>query len=292
MEEQKAPKKEKTLKNKLVNQYRMVILNDDTFEEKLSLKLTRLNVFIFGGVFSILLVVGTIFLIAFTPLREYIPGYTSTKLKRQTSELILKLDSVQRQALVTQEKIRRLLPILKGEESIEDFYNTKKNIPKIADTDTPLNVKASKLDSVFREGIESEKRFNLFNEAKKDIGIVFFTPISGIISQKYNPEDKHFAVDIAVTEGTPVKATADGTVIFAEWTAQTGNVVIIEHANGFISVYKHNATLMKEQGDLVKSGEVIATAGSTGELTTGPHLHFELWNEGYPVNPTNFIDFE
>ena len=259
MEENQAPKKEKSLKSKLTSKYRMVILNDDNFEEKLSLKLTRLNVFIFGGLFSILLVVGTIYLIAFTPLREYIPGYTSTKFKRQTNKLLIKLDSLERQSAITDQKIKKLLPILRGEEDVEEYYKNNNSIAE--KIDAPANVKASKLDSVFRVEVESEKRYNLFNEAKKDVGIIFFTPITGTISQKYNPEEKHYAVDIAVTEGTPVKAAADGTVIFADWTSQTGNVIIIEHANGFISVYKHNATLMKEQGDLIKSGEVIAAAG-------------------------------
>ncbi|MDX5585228.1 MAG: M23 family metallopeptidase, partial [Aureibaculum sp.] len=126
----------------------------------------------------------------------------------------------------------------------------------------------------------------------KKTDIVFFAPISGEITDTYKPKDKHFAIDIAVQKDTPVKAVADGTVIFTGFTAETGFVIILEHAKGFLSVYKHNASLHKEQGDLVKSGEAIANAGSTGELSTGPHLHFELWNDGYPVNPLNFIDFK
>ena len=121
---------------------------------------------------------------------------------------------------------------------------------------------------------------------------MFFAPITGTITAGYNIDEKHFAVDVAVETGTPVKAAADGTVIFAEWTAATGHVIILEHTKGFISIYKHNGALHKTQGDLVKSGEVIASSGSTGELTTGPHLHFELWSDGYPVDPINFIDFE
>ena len=121
---------------------------------------------------------------------------------------------------------------------------------------------------------------------------VLFTPVNGEISEEYNAENKHYAVDIVVAKNTPVKATADGTVIFAEWTVETGFVVLIEHSYGLISVYKHNATLTKEQGDFVKAGEVIATSGNTGDLSTGPHLHFELWSDGYSVNPTNFIDFK
>ena len=121
---------------------------------------------------------------------------------------------------------------------------------------------------------------------------MLFPPVNGQISEPYNTEQKHYAVDIVVAKNTPVKATADGTVIFAEWTAQTGFVILIEHSYGLLSVYKHNATLTKTQGDLVRAGEVIATSGNTGDLTTGPHLHFELWSDGYAVNPTNFIDFK
>ncbi|VAW26935.1 Lipoprotein NlpD precursor, partial [hydrothermal vent metagenome] len=140
--------------------------------------------------------------------------------------------------------------------------------------------------------VERTDRYSLFDQATKGSEIVFFAPVSGTITDGYNPEKKHFAIDIAVEMGTPVKSIADGTVIFAEWTADTGHVIIIEHTGGFISVYKHNTSLHKQQGDLVKSGEVIASAGNTGEFSTGPHLHFELWNEGYPVDPTNYIDFE
>ena len=113
----------------------------------------------------------------------------------------------------------------------------------------------------------------------------------GTISDTFNSKIKHFAVDIVVANNTPVKSVADGTVIFSEWTARTGNVLIIEHANHLISVYKHNSSLNKEQGDLVTSGEVIAYSGNTGELSTGPHLHFELWGDGYPLNPEDFINF-
>ena len=121
---------------------------------------------------------------------------------------------------------------------------------------------------------------------------MLFPPVNGSISEGYNIEDKHYAVDVVVAANTPVKATADGTIIFAEWTVETGYVIIIEHNQELISVYKHNSSITKTQGDLVKAGEVIAMSGNTGELSTGPHLHFELWSNGYPVNPTNFIDFQ
>ena len=121
---------------------------------------------------------------------------------------------------------------------------------------------------------------------------VLFAPVKGTISAPYDPKKKHYAVDIVTVKDAPVKAAADGTVIFSEWTAETGYVAILEHKNNLLSVYKHNASLTKVQGEIVKAGEVIAIVGNTGEFTTGPHLHFELWSDGYPINPTNLIDFD
>ena len=287
----KNKKKKGKFKQKLINKYRLVILNEDTFEEKISFKLTRLNVFIFGGLFSILLIVSTIFLIAFTNLREYIPGYSSTKLKREATELIYKTDSLEQVLEVNNLYIQKVRELLTGKIS-DDQFDKDSILESIKYDKDTINLDPSNLDMQFRLDIESADRYSIFNEATKDAELVFFAPVSGTISDVYNPKTKHFAIDIAVEMGTPVKSVADGTVIFAEWTAETGHVIIIEHSGGFISIYKHNTALHKEQGDLVKSGEVVASAGNTGELSTGPHLHFELWNEGYPVNPSNYIDFE
>lgn len=287
----KKPKTKRKFRQKLTHKYRMVILNEDTFEEKISFKLTRLNVFILSGLFSILLVVGTIFLIAFTPLREYIPGYSSTQLKRSATKLVYKADSLQKILEVNNLYIEKVRGLLTGEVS-EVIFDKDSVLLAIQYDKDSLNLDPSLVDIEFRQEIESADRYSIFDEATKDVDIVFFAPIVGTLTQGYNLKEKHFAVDIAVEMGTPVKSVADGTVIFAEWTAETGNVIIVKHTSGFISIYKHNTALHKEQGDLVKSGEVIASAGDTGEYSTGPHLHFELWNEGYPVNPINYIDFE
>ena len=287
----KKPKKRVRFKQKLINKYRLVILNEDTFEEKLSFNLTRLNVFIFGTLFSVVIIVSTIFLIAFTNLREYIPGYSSTELKKDATQLVYKVDSLNQVLEVNNLYIEKVKELLTGKISEVKF-----------DKDSVLNTMKFDKDSMnfdpsdnvleFRSDVESTDRFSIFNEATKSADIVFFSPVKGIVTDGYSLKNKHFAIDIAVQMGTPVKSVADGTVIFAEWTAETGNVIIVEHSNGFISVYKHNTALHKQQGDMVKSGEVIASAGDTGEYSTGPHLHFELWNEGYPVNPINYIDFE
>lgn len=278
-------------RQKLFHKYRMVILNEETFEEKLTFKLNRLNVFIFGGICSILLIVATIFLIAFTPLREYIPGYSSTKLKKKASQLVYKVDSLEQILGVNNVYIQKVRELLTGKISEVQFDRDSVLQSIQYDKDT-INLDPSDADLEFRQDIESADRYSIFNEATKNADIVFFAPVVGTLTDGYDLQKKHFAVDIAVEMGTPVKSVADGTVIFAEWTAQTGHVVIVEHTSGFISIYKHNTALHKQQGDLVKSGEVIASAGDTGEFSTGPHLHFELWNEGYPVDPTNYIDFE
>lgn len=287
----KKKKKERNFKQKLVNKYRLVIINEDTFEEKITFKLTRLNVFVLGGLFSVLLIVGTIFLIAFTPLKEYIPGYSSTKLKKEATHLVYKVDSLQQILQVNNLYIDKIKEVLTGEIT-EAKFDKDSILQSFKLEKDSVNLFPSATDLAFRESIEREDRYSIFNEATKDADIVFFAPVTGTITDFYNPKTKHFAVDIAVEMGTPVKSVADGTVIFAEWTAQTGYVIIVKHAGGFISIYKHNTVLHKEQGDLVKSGEVIASAGDSGEFSTGPHLHFELWSEGYPVNPTNYIDFE
>ena len=289
--DKKASKKNK-FRQRITNQFRLVVLNEDTFEERLSFKLTILNIFVFGGIFSIILVALTSVLIAYTPIREYIPGYASTKLKTDATRLVYEADSLKNRLQLLENYTKVLRPILSGELPVSeiDFDSLKLNSKPILIDEKKLN--ASKNDSLFREKIESKDRFPLFDKAEKKIDIVFFAPITGSITQDFNITNKHFAIDISQKTGTPVKAIGDGRVIFSEWTTETGYVIIIEHGTGFISVYKHNGALLKQQGDFVKSGEAIATVGSTGELTTGPHLHFELWYNGYPVNPINYIDFK
>lgn len=287
----KSKKKKVKLKQKLTNKYRLVVLNEHTFEERFALKLSRLNVYIFGGLFSVILISATIVLIAFTPIRGYIPGYSSVKLKTDARKLTLASDSLQNRLAVLENYTKSIKSILTGEVTSDDIIDSIQELSKRTQVDqSTLN--ASKQDSIFREKIESRDRFPLSDQLLNKVKIVFFAPISGTISQSFNSENKHFAIDVVAKTGTPVKAVADGTVIFSEWTTETGYVIILKHTNNFISVYKHNGILLKQQGDQVQSGEAIASIGSSGELTTGPHLHFELWSDGYAVNPANYIDFE
>ena len=287
----KKVKKRKEIKRKLLHKYRLVILNESTFEEKISFKLSRLNVFVTGSLCIIGLIGLTTLLIAFTPLREYIPGYSSTKLKKQATDLTYKTDSL----LVTLGNTNRYLDniklVLRG-----DIKNSETNLDSIREQfeldPSSIDLTPIREDSMLRAEVALEDKYNLFERDAASSELILFPPISGVVSNTYNAGKKHFAVDVTAPIDTPIKAVANGTVIFSEWTADTGYVIILEHEEGLLSVYKHNGSLSKEQGDIVRSGEVIASVGNTGELTTGPHLHFELWSNGDTVNPLNYIDFK
>jgi len=284
-------KKPKRIRSKLLDKYRLVILNENTFEERLSFKLTRLNVFVMTSLLAVFFISITYLIIAFTPLREYIPGYSSTALKKRATELTYKTDSLQQVILMNDRYYESIKKVLTGDVSTVDF-NRDSIIQAVKIEANEVNFAPISEDSLLRQKVDKEDKYNLFESATSATNFVLFPPVNGEMSEAYNAKERHYAVDIVVAKDTPIKATADGIVIFAEWTVSTGYVIILEHSYGLISIYKHCSALTKDQGDLVKSGEVIATAGNTGELSTGPHLHFELWNDGYPINPTNFIDFK
>jgi murein DD-endopeptidase MepM/ murein hydrolase activator NlpD len=286
---EKEPKRSR-IRHKLFNKYRLVVLNEGTFEERFSFKLSRLNVFVFSSVLAIFLVGITTLIIAFTPLREYIPGYSSTALKRKATVLAYKADSLQQIVEINERYIESIRKVLTGDLTAVDF-NKDSVLEAARQEELQLSMQPSSADSLLRARVALEDKYNPLLEEEVEISLLF-PPVKGTISSEFDLEAKHFAVDIVTVANTPVKAVADGTVIFSEWTAETGFVIILEHRNNLISAYKHNASLTKEQGQLVKAGEVIATTGNTGELSTGPHLHFELWSDGYPINPVNFIDFQ
>ncbi|WP_026913639.1 M23 family metallopeptidase [Christiangramia portivictoriae] len=288
MAENTKPKKK--FAKKLLHKYRMVVLNEDTFEERFSFRLTRLNVFVAVGISAILLIAMTTFLIAFTPLREYIPGYSSAALKEKATQLAYTSDSLQNRMRLNDQYLQSIQDALRGEFDIQQLDRDSILSQPITELEYQ-EINRIKADSLLREEVAQEDKYNILPTATDNINFSLFPPVKGTISESYNIENKHYAIDIVTTRNSPIKAVADGRVIFAEWTAETGYVIIIEHSYGLLSAYKHNASLSKSQGDIVRSGEVIATAGNTGELTTGPHLHFELWNEGNPVNPSEYIDF-
>ncbi len=279
----------KQIGRKLRNKYRLVILNDDTFEEKLSLKLSRLNVFFLVGISTIVLITGTILLIAFTPLREYIPGYSSTRLRQRAVNLVSTTDSLKEQLAYNQRYLLNIRNILEG-KPVLDFADTTLTDSAVTQA---LNTGITQADEALREFVENEERFDLASEGQGNgfRGLSFFTPVNGLIVNEFEAEKDHFGVDVVAQKNEVIKSVQEGVVIFSEWTVETGNVLIVQHAHDFLSVYKHNSALLKKQGALVKAGEPIAIIGNSGELTSGPHLHFELWYKGNAINPKGYIAF-
>ncbi len=282
--------KKRSFTEKLLNKYRLVILNENTFEEQVSFKLSRLNVFVSIGIGSLLLIIGTIFLIAFSPLKEYIPGYSTTNSTHQTVELAYKTDSLTHEIVLKQKYYESIQKVLTGQIKHKDLsLDSLENTNKL--TFDSINTKPSKEIIELQKEINQKEKFNI-NIAQIDTEYLFFPPVKGHVTSKFNHKEQHYAIDIAVEKDTQVVAAANGVIIFNEWNPATGNVIVIKHKSGLSSVYKHNSKIFKRQGDLVEAGEVIAIAGDTGELSTGPHLHFELWDNQQPLDPTKYIDFE
>jgi murein DD-endopeptidase MepM/ murein hydrolase activator NlpD len=278
------------IKKQLFTKNRLVILNEETFEEIFSLKLTLMNVFLVATLGAFLIILVTTYIIAFTPLKEYIPGYSSSKLKQEATDLALKSDSL---TTILQNNELYIASVRKALTGDVDYMKLSKDSIKAGGVETNgIDLKPSELELELRKKVALEDKYNLFEKAKPKVDLVLFAPVRGPITQKYNAKEKHFAVDIALAKNTPIKAVVNGTVIFADWTPTNGNVIILRHNNDILSIYKHCESLTISQGDVVKTSEVIAIAGSTGEQSTGIHLHFELWKDGYPIDPTQFIDFD
>lgn len=269
------------------NKFRFVILNDDTFEELLTLRLSPLNIFTFSVLSIATTIALTTTLIAFTPLKELIPGYASSKLRREAIDLALKTDSLELALEYNQKYLNSIQRILQGE--VVD------SVLQDLESDTSLGNEAITLsepsaqDSAFREWVEEENAFTLSNRVPNLDIPQLFSPLEGVVTSSFDKSTGHYAVDIAAAKNTPVKSCYEGTVIFADWTSETGHIIIIQHENNLLSAYKHNSALLKEVGEFVRSGEAVAIIGNSGENSTGPHLHFELWFEGAAINPEDFI---
>lgn len=281
----------KRLIKKLRSKYRFVIYNDSTYEKVFVVKLSRVNVMSYMTVFSAILIAGSISAIAFTPLREYIPGYPDALMRQHISNNALLLDSLKDELRVKEQYVGNLKAIIMGEDNFIE--------PQTMDTSIDygkIQFKKSAEDSVLRTEIEHEERFNLVLASPGPVksGIEklhFYPPLKGLITNRFNPSINHFGIDLVSKPNDPVMAVLKGTVILSTWTIETGYVLQIQHSNNIISVYKHNSKLLKSQGDMVDAGEAVAIMGNTGDLSSGPHLHFELWWQGKPVNPEEFIVF-
>lgn len=274
--------------------YRLVIMNEETFKERFSLLLSPLNVLVLGGSVGIFLVVSIIYIIAFTSLREYIPGYADVNMKRQVYDSAVRLDSLERALELKDLYLDNLRHVISG-----DLPETELQEPDPDRDYANISFSASRQDSLLRAMVEEEEKYNLRTlqlgaapSAVSNIrNLFFFAPLKGEISAPFDPKSGHVGVDVVSKENEAVKSTLDGTVVLATWTYDAGYVIAVQHTSNLMSFYKHNSVLLKKQGDAVKAGEVLAIVGNSGELTTGPHLHFELWLDGRPVNPEEYVVF-
>jgi murein DD-endopeptidase MepM/ murein hydrolase activator NlpD len=275
------------------DKYRFSVINDHTLEEIWRIILTRYNAFLLITFLFVFIIVATSALISFTNLREFIPGYPDVAMRRNILMSAIRLDSLDHQLKLRDKYFENLNSIISGNALVE----------MSAQQDTTKNYKAIKFntsadDSALRARVEKEERYNLTlgpsaTESVSGLASLhFFPPVKGIVSGKYDVRTKHFGTDIVTKPRALVSAVLDGTVIFTGWTMETGFVIEVQHPNNIVSVYKHNASLIKETGDLVHAGDVISVVGDSGELyTSGPHLHFEIWYKGSPLDPEKHILF-
>ena len=276
---------------KLFNDYKVVVSSEDTFEEKFAFKASKINVFVLMLVYSVILISFTISVVFFTQLRELVPGYSSSDLLSRAIYLTQKTDSLERQIELNNKFYKSIEDVLSGKT---DEFIERDNIP----IDSSLNEKnlfsisPNSEDSILRNYVDSQDKFNLTKNELVIVNKMFFSPIKGDITQSFNFEENHFAIDIAADIGTPVKSILDGKILFSEWSVDTGHVIIVDHGDNIVSVYKHNSKSLKEQNDFVQAGEVIAYSGNQGSLSSGPHLHFELWKNGTPIDPEPLLNFQ
>jgi murein DD-endopeptidase MepM/ murein hydrolase activator NlpD len=275
------------------DKYRFSVINDHTFEEVWRIVLTRYNAFLLITFLLLFIIWGTSTLISFTNLREFIPGYPDVTMRRNILMSAIRLDSLDRELKLRDKYFENMNAIISGNPPAEISMqqDTTKNYKSIKFNTSPD-------DSVLRARVENEERYNLTlgpSTSQSVSGLAslhFFPPVKGIVSGKYDVRTKHFGTDIVTKPKALVSAVLDGTVIFTGWTMETGFVIEVQHPNNIISVYKHNASLLKETGDLVRAGDAISVVGDSGErYTSGPHLHFEIWYKGSALDPEKHILF-
>lgn len=269
--------------------YRLIIINDDTFEEQFSLKLSLLNIITWVGSIVFVVTIGVSAIMAFTPLREYIPGYSNIETRQNARYAKFKSDSLANEIVTRDLYLYNLMRVISGEidaDSISDIDLEDIQIDDITDT-------RSKEDSLMRLSVEEQEQYALHNVgAQSEVGVYFFfNPISGEVTNSFDSKKGHFGVDVVSSENEPIKAVMDGTIVMADYTTKSGYVIQIQHQNNLVSIYKHCSAVLKNSGEKVLAGDPIAVVGNTGEHTTGPHLHFELWENGVPIDPQKHIIF-
>lgn len=291
-----AEKRKKKLWERLTSPYRLVLLNDETFEEVTSFRLTRMNVYVLASTIFVILVAITVSAIVYTPLKQYIPGYADVNMRRNVVELTLRSDSMQRVLNGNIRYLENIQKIITGDIPATLLYDTSSASNVAYDSIQLQGVSAA--EQQLRAEVEEEDRYRVSASGRftSPAGAVrnalFFMPVKGYLTEPFNAGKRHYGVDIVAPKDEPIKATMDGMVVFSGWTVETGNVIAIQHRNNLLSIYKHNSALLKQEGETAKAGDVVAIIGNTGELTSGPHLHFEIWHNGLPIDPAAYLNLK
>ncbi len=284
----KKPHKKLTFWKRIRFKYKLSFLNENTLEEVFSIHISRLSAFLWIGLVVFLLITLTSIVIIKTPIRNYLPGYLDVEVRREMMNNALRADSLEQALAVQTVYLNNVGSILRGDMKIDSVREID-SLEKVTVTEFPK----SKVSEEFIQHFEEEEKYNLGVTSMSSLpdNILFYRPVRGVVSSHFSLRDKHLAVDVSASLKESVLSTMNGTVIFTGFDANAGYVIQIQHKNGFVSIYKHNAMLLKNVGDNVNAGEAIALVGNTGLLSTGPHLHFELWYKGSPVDPEEFIVF-
>ncbi len=285
-------KKENEFLKKLKSKYQLVVYNEESLQEAFKFRLSRMNLFSYFGLLVIVIAVLVSLLFVFTPFGLLLPSQRNSELSRELFQNAILLDSLKKEIRIRDQYFENIQNIMLGRK-----INNYDNVQDTSYRHARLEFTRSKHDSILRQQIEKEEKQNLSVLKNKKTGSInlknlhFFVPVKGIVTNGFDPENEHMAIDIVAQPNEPVLATLEGTVTLATWSLTEGYIIIIQHNYNIVSIYKHNSSLLKKVGDHVTAGEPIAIIGNTGELSTGPHLHFELWYNGTPINPEDYIAF-
>lgn len=270
--------------------YKLSFFNEGTLEEVWSFRLSQLSAFVTLAVFAFFLIAFTAFIIIKTPIRNYLPGYLDVEIRKEIMHNALRADSLEKMIAIQSLYLENVAGILSGTMPLDSI----RQIDSLAQSNADYNIPRSKEEDKYVKDFEDEEKYNLTVLNPTSVatdGVFFYKPVNGVISSHYEADMRHFGVDLVASPKESVLSTLDGTVVFTGFDPNYGNVIQVQHKNGFLSIYKHNELLLKQAGDHVVAGEAIALVGNTGKLSTGPHLHFELWYKGNSVNPEEYIAF-
>ncbi len=283
----------KTLSSWLTTRYQMIIKNEENFAEKTSFAFTYSKIILFSVIIFIVFLIISLLLVETVLEKWFDPKYEQMVLNQQLYGLALKVDSLAQEVDRKDRFIANFQRVLSGDTS--DFKDPAEILKgETLPLTRPAKLHLEQSDSLFRKEFEKSdmSMATMTRVANRELQeAFFFSPITGFVSDHYNAKKGHFGVDVVAKTNEPVKCIADGTVIFSAWTQDFGYVLMIQHSANLISVYKHNAELYKKLGTFVNAGEIISIVGNSGEMTSGPHLHFELWYNGSSLNPEEFVTF-